>query len=127
MATVQTRIRCRADSSITRGTGHDDGGIFSFIHLDDDAAAAAATVLALEHEEPAVNNIVDDEPAPVREWLPVLANALSAKPPRHVPVWLARMIAGEGAVMLGEQKPAAPPVPRPRKNSAGRCATQAGA
>jgi hypothetical protein len=69
MATVQTRIRCRADSSITRGTGHDDGGIFSFIHLDDDAAATT-TVLALEHEEPAVNNIVDDEPAPSASGCP---------------------------------------------------------
>ena len=48
----------------------DGGGIFSFIHLDD---AAAATVLALEHDGPAIYNIVDDEPAPVREWLPVLA------------------------------------------------------
>jgi nucleoside-diphosphate-sugar epimerase len=78
----------------------DGGGIFSFIYLDD---AAAATVLALEHEGPAVYNIVDDEPAPVREWLPVLANALGAKPPRHVPAWLARLIVGEGAVMLGTE------------------------
>lgn len=83
MATVQTKISCRADSCTTRGTGHDGGGIFSFIHLGA-AAAAAAIVLALEHEGPAVYNIVDDEPATVREWLPVLANALGAKPPRHV-------------------------------------------
>ena len=77
----------------------DGGGVFSWIHLDD---AAAATVLALEHDgRPAIYNIVDDEPAPVREWLPVLADALGAKPPRHVPVWLARLIAGEGAVMMG--------------------------
>jgi nucleoside-diphosphate-sugar epimerase len=62
------------------GTG---GGVSSFIHLAD---AAAATVLALEHDGPAVYNIVDDEPAPVREWLPVLASALGAKPPRHFPV-----------------------------------------
>jgi 2-alkyl-3-oxoalkanoate reductase len=74
------------------------GGFFSFIHLDD---AAAATVLALEHEGPAIYNIVDDEPAPVRDWLPVLAKALGAKAPRHFPVWLARLIAGEGAVMMG--------------------------
>jgi 2-alkyl-3-oxoalkanoate reductase len=76
----------------------DGGGVSSFIHLDD---AAAATVLALEHDGPALYNIVDDEPAPVREWLPVLANALGAKPPRHFPVWLARLFAGEGAVMIG--------------------------
>ena len=76
----------------------DGGGFFSFIHLDD---AAAATVLALEREGPAIYNIVDDEPAPVREWLPVLATALGAGPPRHFPVWLARLIAGEGTVMMG--------------------------
>jgi nucleoside-diphosphate-sugar epimerase len=76
----------------------DGGGFFSFIHLDD---AAAATVLTLEHEGPAIYNIVDDEPAPVREWLPVLAKTLGAKPPRHFPVWLARLVAGEGAVMMG--------------------------
>jgi nucleoside-diphosphate-sugar epimerase len=74
------------------------GGFFSFVHLDD---AAAATVLALKHEGAAIYNIVDDEPAPVREWLPVLARTLGAKPPRHFPVWLARLFAGEGAVMMG--------------------------
>jgi nucleoside-diphosphate-sugar epimerase len=78
----------------------DGGGFSSFIHLDD---AAAATVLALEHEGPAIYNIVDDEPAPVREWLPVLADVLGAKPPRHVPIWLAKMLAGEVAVMLGTE------------------------
>jgi nucleoside-diphosphate-sugar epimerase len=78
----------------------DGDGFASFIHLDD---AAAATVLALEHDGPAIYNIVDDEPGPVREWLPVLANALGAKPPRHVPVWLARLFAGETGVMLGTE------------------------
>jgi nucleoside-diphosphate-sugar epimerase len=78
----------------------DGGGVSSFIHLDD---AAAATVLALEHEGPAIYNIVDDEPAPVREWLPVLAEALGAKPPRHFPVWLARVFAGDPGVMLGTE------------------------
>jgi nucleoside-diphosphate-sugar epimerase len=58
-------------------------------------------VLALEHDGAAIYNIVDDEPAPVREWLPVLANALGAKPPRRVPVWLARLIGGELAVIIG--------------------------
>jgi 2-alkyl-3-oxoalkanoate reductase len=76
----------------------DGGGIFSWIHLDD---AAGATVLALEHDGPATYNIVDDEPAPVRDWLPVAADVLGAKPPRHVPVWLARLVAGEAAVMMG--------------------------
>jgi nucleoside-diphosphate-sugar epimerase len=73
-------------------------GVSSFIHLDD---AAAATVLAIELDGPAIYNIVDDEPAPVREWLPVLAKALGAKPPRHFPAWLARLFAGEAGVMLG--------------------------
>ena len=76
------------------------GGISSFIHLDD---AAAATVHALEEGGAGIYNIVDDEPAPVREWLPVLASALGAKPPRHVPGWLARLIAGEGAVLMGTE------------------------
>jgi 2-alkyl-3-oxoalkanoate reductase len=73
----------------------DGGGIFSFIHLDD---AAAATVLALDHDGPAIYNVTDDEPAPMRDWLPVLADALGAKPPRRVPRWLARLIAGDGGV-----------------------------
>jgi nucleoside-diphosphate-sugar epimerase len=82
----------------------DGDGFASFIHLDD---AAAATVLALEHDGPAIYNIVDDEPAPVREWLPVLANALGAQPPRRFPVWLARLFAGETGVMLGTDARAA--------------------
>jgi nucleoside-diphosphate-sugar epimerase len=75
----------------------DGGGVFSFIHLDD---AAAATVLALDHDGPAIYNIVDDEPAPAREWLPVLAQALGAKPPRHMPAWLARLVMGGGLDMM---------------------------
>jgi nucleoside-diphosphate-sugar epimerase len=72
-------------------------GISSFVHLDD---AAAATVLALEKGKPGIYNVVDDDPAPVREWLPALASAIGAKPPRRVPRWLARLIAGEGVVAL---------------------------
>jgi len=78
----------------------DGGGVFSFIHLED---AAAATVLALDHDGAAIYNITDDEPAPIREWLPVMAEALGAKPPRHVPAWLARLIAGEFAVVLATE------------------------
>ena len=78
----------------------DGGGVSSFIHLDD---AAAATVLALEHDGAGIYNVVDDEPAPVREWLPVLANVLGAKPPRHFPRWLARLVAGEAVVMMGTE------------------------
>ena len=76
------------------------GGVSSFIHLDD---AAAATVLSLEHDQAGVYHIVDDEPAPMREWLPVLAEILGAKPPRHVPRWLARLIAGEAVVMMATE------------------------
>ena len=76
----------------------DGSGVSSFIHLDD---AAAATVLALENGATGIYNIVDDEPAPVREWLPVMANALGAAPPRHFPRWLARVFAGEAGVMMG--------------------------
>jgi len=78
----------------------DGGGIFSWVHLDD---AAAATVLALEHPGPAVYNIVDDEPAPMREWLPALAHALNAKPPRRFPAWLARLVGGQAAVVIGTE------------------------
>jgi nucleoside-diphosphate-sugar epimerase len=73
------------------------GGIWSFVHLED---AAAATVLALERGEPGIYNIVDDEPAPVREWLPALAATIGAKPPRRVPRWLARLLAGEAGIAL---------------------------
>ncbi|HKF17325.1 MAG TPA: NAD(P)-dependent oxidoreductase [Candidatus Dormibacteraeota bacterium] len=82
----------------------DGGGVFSFIHLDD---AATATVLALEHDGPAIYNIVDDEPAPLREWLLVLATALGAKPPRRFPRWLARLVAGEAAVVTATESHAA--------------------
>jgi nucleoside-diphosphate-sugar epimerase len=76
------------------------GGVWSFIHLED---AATATVLALEHDAPAIYNVVDDDPAAVREWLPVLAEALGAKPPRRVPRWLAGLFAGEAAVMMATE------------------------
>jgi 2-alkyl-3-oxoalkanoate reductase len=78
----------------------DGGGIWSWIHLED---AAGATVLALEHEGPAIYNIVDDEPASVREWLPLLAQALGAKPPRHAPTWLARLLAGKAVVAMSTE------------------------
>jgi 2-alkyl-3-oxoalkanoate reductase len=73
----------------------DGAGVWSWIHLDD---AAAAAVAALEHGEPGVYNITDDEPAPASEWLPYLADAIGAKPPMRFPTWVARLMAGEVAV-----------------------------
>jgi nucleoside-diphosphate-sugar epimerase len=75
----------------------DGGGVWSFVHLDD---AAAATVLALERGAPGIYNVVDDDPAPVREWLPALAADIGAKPPRRVPRWVARLAAGESGVAI---------------------------
>src|SRR5438067_714789 len=80
----------------------DGGGIWSFVHLED---AAAATVLALERGSAGIYNVVDDEPAPVRDWLPELAKTIGAKPPRRVPRRLARLVAGEsGVVMMTETR-----------------------
>jgi len=75
----------------------DGGGVWSHVHIED---AAAATAVAVERGQPGVYNVVDDEPAPVREWLPVLASALDAKPPRRVPRWLGRLLAGEAATVM---------------------------
>jgi 2-alkyl-3-oxoalkanoate reductase len=75
----------------------DGGGVWSLVHIED---AAAATVAAVDHGQPGIYNIVDDEPAPVREWLPVLASALDAKPPRRVPRRLGRLAAGETATLM---------------------------
>jgi nucleoside-diphosphate-sugar epimerase len=66
-------------------------GVFSFIHVDD---AASATVAAVETGPPGIYNVVDDEPAPLREWLPVYAEALGAKRPFRVPAFVARLVAG---------------------------------
>jgi 2-alkyl-3-oxoalkanoate reductase len=72
-------------------------GIWSFLHVQD---AASAAVAALDHGAPAVYNIVDNEPAPVSEWLPVLAATVGAKPPLRLPAWLGRLAAGEAAVSM---------------------------
>ena len=83
-------VRKRMFPLIGGGTGW-----FSWVHLDD---AASATVLAVEQQAKGVFNIVDDEPAPVSEWLPYLAECVGAKPPRRIPRWVARLLAGEMAV-----------------------------
>jgi 2-alkyl-3-oxoalkanoate reductase len=78
----------------------DGAGVWSFIHLDD---AAAATVLALEHDGPAVYNIVDDEPSPTRVWLLELARIVGAKPPQRFPRLLGRLFAGEVPVVMATE------------------------
>jgi 2-alkyl-3-oxoalkanoate reductase len=75
----------------------DGAGVWSFIHVED---AAAATIAALEHGTRGVYDIVDDEPTTTAEFLPELARVLGAKPPLHVPVWLAKPLIGEAGVYL---------------------------
>lgn len=75
----------------------DGGGWWSFLHVED---AAAATLAIIERGAAGLYNIVDDEPAPVREWLPVLARLVGAKPPLHVPSVLARLLAGAPIVSM---------------------------
>ena len=87
--TITQDVRRRRMPIVGGGTG-----VFSFIHVDD---AADATVAAVERGSPGIYNIVDDEPAPMREWVPALAEAAGAKPPRRVPAWLARLIGGRQA------------------------------
>jgi nucleoside-diphosphate-sugar epimerase len=78
----------------------DGRGIWSLVHIRD---AAAATAAAVDHGEPGVYNVADDEPAPVSVVLPELAKVIGAEPPRRIPRWLGRLIAGEGmAIMMTE-------------------------
>jgi nucleoside-diphosphate-sugar epimerase len=75
----------------------DGSGVWSFVHLHD---AAAAAVLALDSGRTGLYNVTDDDPAPVREWLPALARTIGARPPLHVPRWLGRALGGEAAVLM---------------------------
>jgi nucleoside-diphosphate-sugar epimerase len=75
-------------------------GLYSFVHVDD---AASATIAAVERGAPGVYNVVDDEPAPQREWLPRYADAIGAKKPLRVPVWIARLAMGKIATMADVQ------------------------
>ncbi len=91
-------VRKRRLPIIGGGTGY-----MSWVHLDD---AASATVLAVEHKARGVFNIVDDEPAPVSEWLPYLAACVGAKRPLRIPKWLVRPLAGEmGIALMTEGRP----------------------
>jgi nucleoside-diphosphate-sugar epimerase len=75
----------------------DGAGVWSFVHIED---AADATVAAVRGDARGIYNIVDDEPARVADWLPVAANAVGGKPPRRVPRWLGRLVAGEASVVM---------------------------
>lgn len=75
-------------------------GVFSFVHVDD---AAAATVAAVERGAPGIYNVVDDDPAPMRVWAPIYADALGAKPPLRIPRLVARVAAGPMAVAFSTQ------------------------
>lgn len=75
-------------------------GLFSFIHADD---AADATLVAVERGAPGVYNVVDDEPAPMRDWLPAYAAVLDAPRPLRIPVWVARLLAGRMAAAVNVQ------------------------
>ena len=80
----------------------DGAGVWSLVHIED---AAAATVAAIEHGEPGIYNVTDDEPAPVREWVPGLADAIGAKPPRRLPGWIARLALGPaGFALMNESR-----------------------
>jgi nucleoside-diphosphate-sugar epimerase len=80
----------------------DGAGVWSFVHIGD---AADATVAAIEHGTRGVYQVVDDEPARVSDWLPAVASALVAKPPRHLPGFVGRILAGEVAmVMMSEMR-----------------------
>ncbi len=85
-------VRGRKLPIIAGGTG-----IWSFIHVDD---AASATVAAVDQQVNGIFNIVDDDPAPVSEWLPELARVIDAKPPMRVPLWVGKLAAGEVGVSM---------------------------
>jgi nucleoside-diphosphate-sugar epimerase len=92
---VAEQVRRRRFPIVGGGGGH-----FSFIHVED---AASATVAAVDRGAPGIYNVVDDEPAAERDWLPIYAAALGAKPPRRVPTWLARLVAGRFAVIMATE------------------------
>jgi nucleoside-diphosphate-sugar epimerase len=75
----------------------DGGGVWSFVHIRD---AAEATLAAIEGGERGIYNVVDDEPAPVAEWLPAVAATLGAKPPWHLPRVVGRLLAGEETTVM---------------------------
>ena len=92
---VARQVRSRRFPIVGSGSG-----VFSFVHVED---AAAATVAACERGAPGIYNVVDDEPAPLREWLPVYAEAVGAKRPFRVPTFVARMFGGAFATIMATE------------------------
>ena len=88
-------VRKRRFPVIGRGDG-----VFSYVHVDD---AAAATVAAVQRGGPGAYNVTDDEPAPMRDWLPAFAEAVGARRPLRIPAWVARLAAGKEAVAFATQ------------------------
>jgi len=100
MRTIVEPVRDMEASVMDRAG--DGAGRWSFVHIDD---AAEATVLALQHGRSGVYNICDDDPVPMSQWLPELASLLGAKPPRRVPAWAARLLAGDAVVHYATRLP----------------------
>jgi nucleoside-diphosphate-sugar epimerase len=92
---IAEQVRARRFPQVGKGTG-----VFSFVHVDD---AADATVAAVERGAPGIYNVVDDDPAPISDWLPVFADAIGAKGPMRVPTFLARLLGGKAAVVMTTQ------------------------
>jgi nucleoside-diphosphate-sugar epimerase len=76
----------------------DGAGLFPFIHIDD---VVEATVAAVERGGPGIYNVTDDDPAPMREWVPLFADVIGAKPPLRVPLWVGRLFAGAFQAKMG--------------------------
>jgi nucleoside-diphosphate-sugar epimerase len=92
---IAEQVRKRRFPQVGSGSG-----VFSFIHVDD---AADATVAAVERGSPGIYNVVDDDPAPISDWLPIYADAINAKRPMRVPTFLARLLGGKMAAIMATQ------------------------
>jgi nucleoside-diphosphate-sugar epimerase len=92
---IAAQVRSRRFPLVGRGSG-----VFSFIHVDD---AADATLAAVERGPSGIYNVVDDDPAPMREWLPVYAAAIGAKGPLRIPGFVARLLGGKAGFVLATE------------------------
>jgi nucleoside-diphosphate-sugar epimerase len=92
---IAEQVRARRFPQVGKGTG-----VFSFVHVDD---AADATIAAVERGGPGIYNVVDDDPAPISDWLPIFAEAIGAKRPMRVPTFLARLLGGKAAAVMATE------------------------